>query len=88
MQFAMILSVAVAEFFPTLANPCTQLTIRFFRNRNEKLKKKEMLPLDFGFKRNGKLNFYSYISLFVFKVTLKIEILISKFDFSETEKRK
>ena len=47
-----------------------------------------MLPLDFGFKRNGKLNFYSYISLFVFKVTLKIEILISKFDFSETEKRK
>ena len=41
MQFAMILSIAVAEFFPTLANPCTQLTIRFFRNRNEKLKKKK-----------------------------------------------
>ena len=41
-----------------------------------------MLPLGLGFKINRKLNFYSNISLFLFKVTLKTHIGVSKFQFS------
>ena len=32
------------------------------------------MPLDLGFRINRKLDFYSSISLFLLKVTLKIEI--------------
>ena len=64
-------------------NPYTQMATCFFEEieiRN--LENWLILPRDLSFKMNGKLNCSSYTSLFLFKVTLKIEMWVSKIHFS------
>ena len=50
------------------------MAIRFFRKLKLEIRKLRDNALDIGFKINRKLNYYSHISLLLFKVTLKIEI--------------
>ena len=55
----------------------------FLETEKRNLEKLAMLRLNFAFKGNGKLSFYSYVLLFVFTLTPKFETWVSKFQIEK-----